>query len=75
MAKPKAKETKKVDWKKAYIEMRRIASHALDLADRCHGGHSYTTLRSTAAKVCCEVRLQIHEMREEYVKVSGPIET
>lgn len=74
MAKPK-ETPKKVDWKKAYIDMRQIASHALDLADRCHGGHSYTSARSTQAKVCCEVKMQIDDMKKEYVKVSGPIQT
>jgi hypothetical protein len=77
MVKPKGGKTpekKAPDWKQAYIDMRRIANHALDLADRCHGGHSYTSHRSTEAKACCEVRMQIDDMKKEYVKVSTPIQ-
>ena len=72
MANSKSK-SKKPDFEKAYIEMRRIAVHAIDLADRCHGGHSYTSLRSAESKKCCEVRVQIDDVKAEYVKVSGPI--
>lgn len=74
MAVPKKRpKSEKIDFKKAYIEMCRIATHAIDLADRCHGGHSYTSLRSTEAKKCCEVRMQVDDIKVEYTKVSGGI--
>lgn len=74
MAVPKKRpKAEKTDFKKAYLEMRRIALHAIELADRCHGGHSYTSLRSTEAKKCCEVRMQVDDIKAEYTKVSGGI--
>lgn len=74
MATPKKRpKAEKIDFKKAYIEMRRIATHAIDLADRCHGGHSYASLRSIEAKKCCEVRMQLDDVKVEYTKVSEGI--
>lgn len=60
----------KEEWEKAFIKMRSVAREAIEVADRCHGGHSYESLRSTAAKKCCEVRMQVDDLKLEFVKLS-----
>lgn len=56
--------------KAALKEMRKLAHSAIDLADRCHGGHSYESGRSQKEKKCCEVRIQVDEIKAEFVKQS-----
>jgi hypothetical protein len=47
-------------------KMRRLAHEALDLADRCHGGHSYESMRSRMAQKCCDVRIQVDDLKALY---------
>jgi len=56
--------------KKAYEKMRSLAHQALSMADRCHGGHSYESMRSTAANKCCEARMEVDDLKKEYVKLA-----
>ena len=56
--------------KAALKEMRKLALEAIEIADRCHGGHSYTSIRSEEEGKCCEVRMQVDELKKEYVKQS-----
>jgi len=58
------------EWKKAYEKMRSVAREALEIADRCHGGHSWESIRSTAAHKCCEVRMQVNDLKLEFTKLS-----
>lgn len=60
--------------KKAYEKMRSIAIEAIDLADRCHGGHSYASIRSTERKKCCEVRMQVDDLKLEVTKLSQSVD-
>ena len=55
--------------KKAYEKMRSLAHQALSMADRCHGGHSYESIRSTEAGKCCEARMEVDDLKKEYLKV------
>ena len=50
--------------------VRRVASEALDLADRCHGGHSYESLGSQQAKKCCEARMQVDDLKFVFRKLA-----
>lgn len=65
----------KEEWEKAFVKMRSVAREAIEIADRCHGGHSYESLRSTAGKKCCEVRMQVDDLKLEFVKLSQGMES
>lgn len=55
---------------KLILEMRILAHEALDLADRCHGGHGYQSIRSTELKKCCEIRMQVDDLKFEFIRLS-----
>lgn len=57
--------------KAALKEMRTLACDAIRIANDCHGGHSYTSIRSEEEGKCCEVRMQVDELKNEYVKQSN----
>jgi hypothetical protein len=50
--------------------MRILAHEALDLADRCHGGHTYMSPRSQQAGKCCEARMALDDLKLEFIKLS-----
>lgn len=56
--------------KKDLARMRSLAYEAIDLADRCHGGHSYESLGSTQAHKCCQARMEIDGMKTRLVKLT-----
>lgn len=58
------------DAEEALKRMRILASTAIDLADRCHGGHSYQSLGSREEGKCCEVRSRVDELKREFVELS-----
>ncbi len=57
--------------KAALKEMRKLAAEAIRIASDCHGGHSYTSIRSDEEGKCCEVRMMVDELKKEYVKQSN----
>ena len=56
-------------------EMRRLASEAIRIANDCHGGHSYTSIRSDDEGKCCEVRMQVDELRDNYLELIKRLES
>jgi hypothetical protein len=54
--------------------MRILAHEALDLADRCHGGHTYMSPRSQEAGKCCEARMALDDLKLEFIKLSDKLQ-
>lgn len=63
----------KSELRQALKNMRKLALRAIEIADRCHGGHSYQSLGSDAARKCCEARMEVDDMKKEYTKQSDMI--
>jgi len=57
------------EMKKNLARMRSLATEAIDLLDRCHGGHSYESLGSTQAGKCCQARMDIDEMKKRLAQL------